>query len=157
MAVASLECPVRRMSWLLFGRGQVPAGWQSCRESSPAKWMMGRFQERAARTREFEGPSQQCSSQIPLRCLPATVCEIQASCQLTGECVQAVRPEILKSAAADCRNPGCGPRLFQWLARSHQETSISPRLRRDETPTDTNLGSPTQNPPVRSQNIQERS
>jgi len=45
-------------------------GWRNCLGWFPARWRMGRFPVQAARNREIEGPSQQCSSQIPLRCLP---------------------------------------------------------------------------------------
>jgi hypothetical protein len=52
---------------------------------------MGRFRVKVARTREFEGPSQQCSSQIPLRCLSEETHEIQVSVRLPGEYVQVGR------------------------------------------------------------------
>ena len=49
---------------------QSLADSQNCQESFPERLTKGCFQARAARTQEFEVPSQQYSSQIPLRCLP---------------------------------------------------------------------------------------
>ena len=70
MAEAFPACRAMKTSSLPSGLERLTAGWRNCRGLFPARLWMGRFQVKATRNWEIEGPSQQCSSQIPLRCLP---------------------------------------------------------------------------------------
>ena len=70
MAEAFPACRAMKTSSLPSGLERLTAGWRNCRGLFPARLWMGRFQVKATRNREIEGPSQQCPSQIPLRCLP---------------------------------------------------------------------------------------
>lgn len=101
MAEASPECRARR-KWLPpSDQEQSLVFWQSCRELCPGQLTKGCFRERAARNREFEGPSQQCSSQIPLRCVSR---RFPAKYRLTSD-VQADFRQISNRRFALMTNP----------------------------------------------------